>query len=251
MMHARTSARLFVTLSLSCAAAAVAGCGPKKTAGPPAKGTAGDDWDPLARRDTGPDDGLGVTGLFEGDLDPSDVADVMRGAAGPVNGCFTAGKGRNPHLLGTLAIRVVVARDGRVREAVVEEADLGDRETERCLLDVALGLKFPEPRGGEVQMVLPLSFTPASARAGLVTRTATPLEVEALHAAIDKSCTKTAGSGYLVTVYVSAEGKPLGAGFASSDVVDPVFIDCVAAAATSVTYGPPAGVADKIQIPGS
>jgi hypothetical protein len=231
-------------------ACALGGCGPKKTAGPVTAAPKADD-DPLARHDDGADDGLGITGVYEGDLSPDEVSETMRGAAPGVSACFGAGKARNPHLLGAVAIRVIVARDGHVREAAIEEADLGDRETERCLVDVAIGLKFPKPRGGEVQMVLPLSFTPASARGGLVERPPTPLEIAAVHEAVEKACKPAAGAGYLLTVYVTGAGKPVGAGFASLDIVDPLFADCATGAAVTVTYGKAAGAADKIKIPGN
>ena len=248
---AMATAMSIATATGAAAAAALAGCGPKKTAGPvKPEGAAGDDYDPLARHDDGADDGLGIAGTFEGDLSPDEVQEVMRGAAFKVNDCFAAGKTRNRFEYGAVSLRVIVARDGAVRESVVEDSSLGDRETERCLAGLAAALRFPKPRGGEVQMVLPLSFMPAGARTGVVERDASLAEATAVRAAVEKACPAPGGTGYALTVYVGADGKALAAGFASSDVVDGTFADCAVTAATApeVAWPKASGPADKVRL---
>jgi hypothetical protein len=233
------------------ATVAAAGCGPKKAATPAKpEGAAGDDYDPLARHDDGADDGLGIAGTFEGDLSPDEVQEVMRGAALKVNDCFAAGKTRNRFEYGAVSLRIIVARDGAVRESVVEDSSLGDRETERCLTGLAGALRFPKPRGGEVQMVLPLSFMPAGARGGVVERDASLAEAAAVRTAVEKACAAPGGTGYALTVYVGADGKALAAGFASSDVVDGVFADCavIAATAPEVVWPKASGPAEKVRL---
>ena len=51
---------------------------------------------------------------------------------------------------GAVTFFIAVNLDGTVKDAHLEQSTLGDRETEKCLIDVLRGQKWPRPIGGKV-----------------------------------------------------------------------------------------------------
>lgn len=109
-----------------------------------------------------------------------------------------------------------IGSDGSAKWAYLEESEIGDRETERCLIDVVMAARWPKPDAGDAEvrytMELPLQaarppsdWTPDKV-AGALGRNGD---------AIDK-CKAGAGTTFHATMYVGPGGKVLSAGVAMS-----------------------------------
>jgi hypothetical protein len=66
-----------------------------------------------------------------------------------VQECIAAGTGRIKGLGGAVTIALRVARDGTAKWAYIKTSTLGDRETEKCLLDAVRAKTWPKPVGGD------------------------------------------------------------------------------------------------------
>ena len=71
---------------------------------------------------------------------------------GKLEGCHKQGRGRVDYLSGELKVFLRIGKDGKVRYAFFDESTIGDRETERCVLDVFAAADWPKPQGGEAEV---------------------------------------------------------------------------------------------------
>ena len=60
---------------------------------------------------------------------------------------------RDPDLAGSVTVRFVIARDGRVSSSAVKRSSMGNAAVESCVASRILRFHFPEPRGGGVVIV--------------------------------------------------------------------------------------------------
>lgn len=90
--------------------------------------------------DDGPQPAATVPDNPDADADP--IRRAVQVAVPAVTACFEAALTRDRELGGRIAVELDV-RAGRVQEAVVLEDDLGDEETNRCVLEVLRGTAFP------------------------------------------------------------------------------------------------------------
>ena len=90
------------------------------------------------------------------------VANVVRGRMSDVRRCYEAALARKPDLAGRLTVEFLIDAQGKVSSAKLASSDLGDSETEKCILGVFERLVFPKPKGGGVVMVrYPVILSPA------------------------------------------------------------------------------------------
>jgi hypothetical protein len=131
-------------------------------------------------------------------------------------------------LAGNVKFFVRVGSDGSAKWAYLEESEIGDRETEKCLIDAVMGARWPRPDGGDVEvhysMELPLEATrppndwSPDKVAGALGKNGD---------AIDK-CKAGASTTFRATMYVGPGGKVLAAGVAMSSKDGQVTADCLA-----------------------
>ena len=71
--------------------------------------------------------------------------------------------GRVEVLSGSAKFFLRVGEDGSAKYAYLEDSEVGDRDTEKCLLDAVAGASWPKPDGGDAEvrygMELPLQAT--------------------------------------------------------------------------------------------
>lgn len=158
--------------------------------------------------------------------------------------CVKQGTKRVKELGGTFVISVRIDREGTTKWAYLSESNLGDRATERCVLDLAKGHTWPKPVGGE----------------GLANRTfqidpeTQPKELEpkriksALKYAVSSfaKCRKGTRGRFMATAYVRADGRVSTAGVAPprEDVEETA--DCFADAVKKMKFGSPGRRAAKV-----
>lgn len=158
-------------------------------------------------------------------------------------GCFTRRYGQVELLGGHIEMAFRIHRDGTVRWVYPRASTIGDRETERCLLDTAASIHFSRPAGGEAEFAYPLDLDPPEdVRPPLVwdaTQVASQVESNAGSIA---SC----GRGFSVTAYVDRGGRVMAVGASTSDPDNAANLDCVASAVREWTMPDPGSYPAKV-----
>jgi hypothetical protein len=162
-----------------------------------------------------------------GSVDPAAIKRAFQELDGEFLGCQKKGLDRVEVLAGGVNIFVRISESGRARYAYIEDGDLGDRATEKCLLDYVLGAPWPVPDGGEAEarysMDLPLQATrPATDWSS--DRVASTL---AKHTAELDRCKDGVPATFRATLYVGPGGKVLSAGVATSSKDGAAKLDCL------------------------
>jgi hypothetical protein len=149
-----------------------------------------------------------------------------------------------PWLSGQLHMAFRVGVDGRVRRVFPAQSDLGDRNTERCLLEVAAATRFPAPHGGEAEFTWsvegPRDPDVRSPDAYLGVAAALPV----LRAAV-ATCD---AQGLSVTAYVDDGGRVVSAGAASPQNPTDESLDCVARGLVGLALASPGSYAAKLEV---
>jgi hypothetical protein len=125
---------------------------------------------------------------------------------GPLEKCHQAGRGRIDYLSGDVKLFTRVSAEGTVKYGYFEDSTIGDRDTEKCVLDALKNAAWPKPIGGEGEVRNAMSWTPGSERQP------SPWAAEKVTGALDNAANKAikaqvetckAGtSGFKVTAYV-------------------------------------------------
>ncbi len=165
-----------------------------------------------------------------GTVDPGDIKKAFTALDGAFMDCQKRALDRVEVLSGGAKFFLRIGEDGSARYTYLEESELGDRETEKCLLDAVMGARWPKPDGGEAEvrygMELPLQAT----------RPPNDWSAEKVSGALSKhgdaldKCKAGAAGAFHATMYVGPGGKVLAAGIAatSRDAADKA--DCLAGA---------------------
>jgi hypothetical protein len=121
----------------------LAACGgeppPKAPEPPPAEAPKPEAQGPVVQQELGSIDERAVTKKFD-DLGAKFEA------------CHTEGRARVEYLAGDVKVFLRVGKDGRVKYGYLEDSTVGDRDTEKCLLDVLSNADWPKPVGGEAEI---------------------------------------------------------------------------------------------------
>jgi hypothetical protein len=163
-----------------------------------------------------------------GSIDPGAVKKAFGGLDDKFMACQKQALDRIEVLSGSVKFFVRIGEDGAARWTYLEGSELGDRETEKCLLDTVMAARWPKPDGGEAEahygMELPLQST----------RPASDWNADKVAGALGKhgdaidKCKAGASATFHATMYVGPGGKVLGAGVATSTKDGDDHIDCLA-----------------------
>jgi hypothetical protein len=183
---------------------------------------------------------MGVSGQL-GSLDPRQVDQTFNGLAPKFGKCLGEGGSRIEFIGGHVKFFVRIGLDGRARWAYLSESTLGDRATERCMLDVVRGAHWPPPLEGEGQAQKSFEFDPSpDIRQAVVwssERVDKPLA--GARAKLDQ-CRAGAPGRYHITMYVQTDGSALSAGVATpSERGEASAADCIAEAIKTVKFPSP------------
>ena len=163
-----------------------------------------------------------------GSVDPGAVKRAFGALDDKFMGCQKRALDRIEVLSGSVKFFVRIGEDGAARWTYLEGSELGDRETEKCLLDAVMSARWPKPDGGDAEarygMELPLQSTrPASEWSSDKVARALGKNGDALD-----RCKAGASASFHATMYVGPGGKVLGAGVATSAKDGAEHIDCLA-----------------------
>lgn len=176
-----------------------------------------------------------------GSVDPGAVKRAFAVLDDKFTDCQKRALDRVEVLAGSVKFFLRIGSAGTARWAYLEESDIGDRETEKCLVDVVTAAHWPKPDGGDAEarysMELPLQSTrppndwSSDKIAGALGRNGE---------AIDK-CKAGASSAFRATMYVGPGGMVLSAGVAMSNKDGEGKADCLTRALTKMKGLPSPG----------
>jgi len=117
--------------------------------------------------------------------------------------CHKQGRDRVEYLAGDVKVFLRVASDGHVKYSYFEDSTVGDRDTEKCILDVFGATNWPKPEGGEAEVRNGFGWSGGSERAPArwpAEKVTNALGAEGRHA-IDE-CKSGVSGDFRVTAYV-------------------------------------------------
>jgi hypothetical protein len=162
-----------------------------------------------------------------GTVDPDAVSRAFRALDDKFDACQQLGLGRVEVLAGSLKFFLRIGEDGTAKWTYFEDSDLGDRQTEKCLLDAVMGATWPKPDGGDAEarytMELPAQGRPA-----------TDWNPDKVAAALGKhggaidDCKSGSSASFKGTLYVAPGGKVIAAGVSTSTKDGADKLDCLA-----------------------
>jgi hypothetical protein len=153
-----------------------------------------------------------------GSLDEGKVDDTFNRLMPKFGDCLSQGASRVEFIGGRVKFFVRIALDGTAKWAYLSESTIGDRDTERCMLNVAKGTRWPVPAEGEGQAQKAFDFDPSPD-----VRDAVPWGADRIAKTLASAraklgqCTHVAPGRYHATVYVQTNGTPISAGVAPPD----------------------------------
>jgi hypothetical protein len=190
-------------------------------------------------------DSLAVSGL-KGTLSQDEVQNALEPRMPKFGRCVQKRAGAVEWLAGSIQLSFRVAVDGSVAAVFPIMSTMGDRDTERCALEVAKATRFPAPHGGEAEFTW-------SFEVPLDSEIRPPVEWGADAAGVFLSehasqVTANCGPGsYAVTAYVDTEGKVVSAGAATGSEEAAEHLDCVLDVVRAFAFESPGSYAAKIQ----
>jgi hypothetical protein len=154
---------------------------------------------------------------------------VFDAAMADLRHCFAVGSRRVEFLAGTVQFSVEVNASGKLDRAYLKDSTLGDRETERCMLEALSGRTWPKPVGGRIghadggfQFEADSSVRPPVDWSGADVEKA----LAKLRRRID-ACKGSSSGPYRATMYVGTKGEVLSIGFAMPRGDDEHAADCL------------------------
>ena len=171
--------------------------------------------------------GMSIEGQM-GSLDPARVRRTLRDAESTLTACYTRRVDALPCLSGHIGLRIRVGEDGAVRWAIPTASTLGDRVTERCIVEAAAALRFEAPCGGEAEVTYALDLDGGPDR-----RPATAWTPQRVEAALRTRRTALAACRHgdhapiQVTLYVAPDGTVAAAGGPLASHEAAAMTDCV------------------------
>jgi hypothetical protein len=229
--------RYGVLLTLGCATAA---CGAKPAEPAP-------ELNQTSGREREPEDnsGLSIAGL-RGTLSQYEIQGALEPRMPKFSRCMQKRSGDLEWLAGSVEFQFRVAVDGSVALVYPSQSSMGDRETERCLLELAKATRFPQPHGGEAEFSWPLEVPPDPE-----VRPPVPWTLESagdLGERLSALKAQCPGGPFSVTAYVDTEGKVVAAGAATRDEASVAQLDCVSQAVAGWTFPSPGSYPAKLSL---
>ena len=190
-------------------------------------------------------DSLSISGL-RGTLSQDEVQRALEPRMPKFARCVQKRAGELEWLSGSMEFSFLVAEDGTVKSVFPTRSSMGDRDTERCAVEVARATRFPQPHGGEAEFnwsfEVPLD---SEVREPIAWGDAEASAVVGEHG---REVTDACGAHeYGITAYVDTEGKVVSAGAASAKEASAEQLDCVVEAVRAWSFASPGSYAAKIQ----
>ena len=184
----------------------------------------------------------GPAASFESETGAMDEKAMDRAVAAfgrrSVQRCVEEGMTRlGSELGGSFKLSIRVAKDGSTRSAYLSESTLGDRATEKCVLEATGGHSWPQPVGGEGNAEKEFQFE-GGAVAGDFNWTGMSRTLESLRAAT-APCRAGVEGSFRATAYLGPDGKVRSAGVAPPSANGERAADCIVDAIRETRFRAP------------
>jgi len=233
------------TRSIACAASALlaivtcAACGGSE---PPPKAA---EAAPEAEHESaGP---VGVSAEIGG-LNEDKVDKVFQRTLPDFQTCLDDGAKRVEFLGGGVSFFLKINEHGKIDHAHLEKSTLGDRDTEKCMLDTLRKKRWPKPVGGVHGLARKsFDFDPPND-----VRAPTSWDSDKVSDAIGKlskkvsACKEGTNGAFEATVYVSTDGSVLAAGVTPPDEAGESNVDCLVGVLKGATLPSPGSWPAKV-----
>jgi hypothetical protein len=185
-----------------------------------------------------------------GQIDPALTEATFKKLQPALMRCYMDGQKRLEFLGGDVKFFVRVQQDGRAKYAYISDGTLGDRTTERCMLELAMNASWPQPEGGEAEVQKSMGFDPPG---GI--RAPTDWSPDKVSAAIEKhsaevsSCKGGLSGAFHVTAYVQpagGAGQVAAAGISSPSPDGESKADCIVSVVKKLKLPSPGSYAAKV-----
>lgn len=159
-----------------------------------------------------------------GGMNEEDINRAFNSLGPAIQACIETGSGRVKPLGGHVTIALRIGRDGAPKWAYLKESTLGDRETEKCLLDAARAKTWPKPLGGDGLAEKSFDLEPRTQPL--------PLEEERVKKSIalvrkeSAKCRQGVRGTFTATAYIRTNGQVLAAGVTPPDEKGEDAVDC-------------------------
>lgn len=176
-----------------------------------------------------------------GALDEGKITKAFGASLKKLERCLADGAKRVEFIGGQAGFFVKIDLQGRVVHAHLEKSSLGDRETERCMLDALRAAQWPAPVGGQVGLARKgFDFDPPND-----VRPPTEWDSGRVSGSIGsrageiKKCKGGAPGSFSATAYVGTDGRVLAAGVAASDEQGEAVVDCLVGVLKGMKFSSP------------
>jgi hypothetical protein len=182
-----------------------------------------------------------------GGLNEDEVNAAFESGLSGLERCLRQGASRVEFLGGSVSFFVKIDSAGKVDGAYLEKSTLGDRDTEKCMLDTMRSKKWPKPVGGEHGLARKsFDFDPPND-----VRAPADYDESHLNKGLDKisgklaSC-KTSRGSYEATIYVATDGSVLAAGVTPPDEAGESSVDCLVSTLKGAAFPSPGSWPAKV-----
>jgi hypothetical protein len=151
-----------------------------------------------------------------GSVDPGAVQNVFHKLAGKFADCQKRGLDRVEVLAGNVKFFLRIGEDGTAKWAYLENgSDVGDRDTERCLLDAVMAGHWPKPDGGDAEARYSIEL-PSDGRPATDWSSDKVAGTLGKHGDAIDQCKAGSSASFHATMYVGPGGRVLSAGVVAS-----------------------------------
>jgi len=162
--------------------------------------------------------------------------------------CLDDGAKRVEFLGGSVSFFLKIDAQGKVDHAHLEKSTIGDRETEKCMLDSLRSKKWPKPVGGMHGLARKsFDFDPPND-----VRAPTSWDVDHVSDAVSRlsrkfsACKKGDSGTFEATLYVGTDGSVMAAGVTPPDEAGESDVDCLVSALKGATLPSPGSWPAKV-----
>jgi hypothetical protein len=185
-----------------------------------------------------------------GGLNEEEVEAAFSSSVGGLKRCLTRGAERVEFLGGSVSFFLKIGSGGKVDHAHLEHSTLGDRATERCMLDALRTKNWPKPVGGEHGLARKsFSFDPPND-----VREPTFWEERDAEPGLKKlgdevrKCKDGRDGAYEATFYVGTDGKVLAAGVTPPNEAGDAAVDCLVSMLEAASFPSPGSWPAKVTL---
>lgn len=182
-----------------------------------------------------------------GGLNEEKVNSAFESSLSGLERCLQQGSSRVEFLGGSVSFFVKIDTSGKVDGAYLEKSTLGDRDTEKCMLDALRSRKWPKPVGGEHGLARKsFDFDPPND-----VRAPADYDENHLSKGLDKisgklaSCKSGKGS-YEATMYVATDGSVLSASVTPPNEDGEESVDCLVSTLKNASFPSPGSWPAKV-----